>query len=220
MSTTTANLGLVKPDYSDTPDVQEINQNMDKVDGAVGAVQNSFAILANGNTHAAILSGQFVYVRNHDTLSDGLYAAKSAIPTNGSLSTSNLSSAANGGMNALKASMDYNAPHVFNSPLTHEGTTELSYSGVSVTIPPHSIFAISGYGIYNHAVATEIAISGSDDPSKEYLFYAHKEDYYGVGSVSHVGYADNDSVTLYLHTRRADTSNNMDGLKGWYIKYA
>lgn len=101
MSTTTTNLGLVKPEYSDTADVQEINQNMDKVDDAVGAAQNSFAILADGNAHAAILSGQFVYVRNHDTLSEGLYNARAAIPTNGALSTSNLTAVPGGGLNTL-----------------------------------------------------------------------------------------------------------------------
>lgn len=107
MSTTTTNLGLVKPEYSDTADVQEINQNMDKVDDAVGAAQNSFAILADGNAHAAILSGQFVYVRNHDTLSEGLYNARAAIPTNGALSTSNLTAVSGGGLNALNDSIRY-----------------------------------------------------------------------------------------------------------------
>lgn len=106
MSTTTTNLGLVKPDYSDTADVQEINQNMDKIDGASGGIMKSIAIVANGNTHAAIASGQYVYVRNHGTLSEGLYRASSAIAANGALSNSNLTADTTGGLNALKSNVD------------------------------------------------------------------------------------------------------------------
>ena len=64
-------------------------------------VQDALAIVANGNTHAAIASGQYVYVRAHSTLADGLYFAKSAIAVNGALSASNLIAIGNGGLNRL-----------------------------------------------------------------------------------------------------------------------
>ena len=70
------------------------------------ALQDAMAIVANGNTHAAIASGQFVYVRNHSSLADGLYKATTAIATNGTLSTSNLAADVSGGLNALKADVD------------------------------------------------------------------------------------------------------------------
>ena len=61
----------------------------------------SIAIIANGDTHAAITSGQYVYVQNHSTLTEGLYAASSAIAANEALSASNLTAVGSGGLNAL-----------------------------------------------------------------------------------------------------------------------
>ena len=104
---------LTKPEYTDPADIAEINSNMDKIvnninKGNTDVVQLSdgLAIVANGNTHAAISSGQFVYVRNHGTLSDGLYKASTAISANGALSTSNLTPDGSGGLNALKGDID------------------------------------------------------------------------------------------------------------------
>ena len=73
----------------------------------ISAVSNAeIAIMANGNTHAAIASGQAVIVRNHSTLADGLYWASTSIATNATLSTSNLTADANGGLNKLKGDID------------------------------------------------------------------------------------------------------------------
>jgi len=69
----------------------------------IGATTGAdLAIVANGNTHAAIASGQFVYVRNHSTLAEGLYKATAAIGTNAALSTSNLAADTSGGLNDLQ----------------------------------------------------------------------------------------------------------------------
>jgi len=73
-----------------------------------GNLAAGMAILANNNTHAAIASGQYVYVRGHGSLSDGLYMATAAIAANGTLSTSNLTAASGGGLNALKSSLNSN----------------------------------------------------------------------------------------------------------------
>jgi len=105
MSTTTTNLGLVKPEYTDTADVQVINQNMDKIDSATGGVMGSLAIVSNGNTHAAIASGQYVYVRAHSTLAEGLYTARAAIAVNDTLSLSNLTAVSGGGLNKVAADL-------------------------------------------------------------------------------------------------------------------
>lgn len=56
---------------------------------------------ANGNTHGSISTGQYVYVMNHSTLSEGMYIAKSAISANAALSTSNLTACSAGGLNYL-----------------------------------------------------------------------------------------------------------------------
>ena len=103
MATQTSNLGLTKPAYSETADIADINNNMDKVDAAVNGVQNGMAILANGNVHSAVTSGQYVYVRNHGTLAEGLYTATTNISTNATLSTSNLTAVpSNGALNTLR----------------------------------------------------------------------------------------------------------------------
>ena len=92
MATTTTNLGLTKPSYSDTADIAVINGNMDKIDTAANALEAGFAIISNNNTHDAISSGQYVYVRGHGTLAEGLYKATTNIAANGTLSGSNLTS--------------------------------------------------------------------------------------------------------------------------------
>lgn len=101
MATTTTNLGLTKPAYSDTADIADINGNMDIIDQAIAGTDNAIAIMANNNTHTAITSGQYVYVRGHGTLADGLYQATANIAQNGTLSASNMTAIPGGGLNAL-----------------------------------------------------------------------------------------------------------------------
>ena len=105
-TTTTTNLGLVKPDYNEAADVAVLNQNADKIDAACGKYQNAMAIVANGNTHGAITSGQYVYVRGHSTLAEGLYTAKSAIAVNATLSGANLTAVSGGGLNSLGSAIN------------------------------------------------------------------------------------------------------------------
>lgn len=120
MATQTSNLGLTKPAYSETADIADINNNMDKVDAAVHGVQNGMAILANGNVHSAVTSGQYVYVRNHGTLAEGLYTATTNISTNATLSTSNLTAVPNNGaLNTLRddvTSLNSNLNGLYFSP--------------------------------------------------------------------------------------------------------
>lgn len=118
MATNTTNLSLIKPAGTDKVRIAQINHNMDIIDAAIGAVGSTslqaqisaigsgLAIMSNGNTHVAITPGQYVYVRNHNTLSDGLYKATSNISANGTLSTSNVSSLSSGGANDLKSQID------------------------------------------------------------------------------------------------------------------
>lgn len=75
-------------------------------ENSLAATQDGLAIMANGNTHAAIAAGQAVFVRNHSSLPAGLYWANAAIATNATLSTSNLTADASGGLNKLKGDID------------------------------------------------------------------------------------------------------------------
>lgn len=105
-TTTTTNLGLIKPDYDEAADVAVLNQNADKIDAACGKYQNALAIVANGNTHGAVAKGQYVYVRGHATLAEGMYKATSAISANAALSTTNLSTVSGGGLNSLDSAIN------------------------------------------------------------------------------------------------------------------
>ena len=101
MATYTSNLNLKKPALDDDALITDINNNMDILDAAANGIEDALAIVANGNTHAAITSGQFVYVRNHNTLTEGLYVASSNIAANATLSSSNLAADSKGGLNSL-----------------------------------------------------------------------------------------------------------------------
>lgn len=95
---------------------------------AIANVQDGLAIVANGNTHAAIASGQFVYVKNHGSLAEGLYRATAAIGTNATLSTSNLTADSAGGLNALKADVDS-----LNSKIAQKTGSLTSFGGYTTT---------------------------------------------------------------------------------------
>ena len=115
MASYTTNLDLKKPAQSDKIRIADINGNMDDIDAAFGAVgstsiatqlgdiRGGMAIVSTGDVHAAISSGQFVYVMNHSTLSDGLYTANSALAANATLSSSNVTAVSGGGLNALNS---------------------------------------------------------------------------------------------------------------------
>lgn len=72
----------------------------------INAIERGLAILATDNTHAAVTTGQFVFVKTHPTLTPGVYVATANIATNEALSSSNLSTVPTGGLNALKTNID------------------------------------------------------------------------------------------------------------------
>ena len=106
---TTSNLGLTQYESNDkykiTGNSNSMNRDMQIIDENINGLQDGLAILANGNTHAAISAGQFVYVRNHGTLANGLYKANSNISVNATLTSSNLTADVSGGLNDLGSSI-------------------------------------------------------------------------------------------------------------------
>lgn len=103
-TTTTTNIALVKPDYSEAADVQVLNGNADKIDAAFGVAYNAFGIVVNGNKAAlSAATGQFVILKN-STISgraDGLYTAAKPIPANTAINNTYLTAVTGGGLNAL-----------------------------------------------------------------------------------------------------------------------
>ena len=166
----TTNLDLVKPLGTDHALISVINGNMDKVDAYAGkvndslaAVQDGLAIVAVGDTHAAITSGQFVYVKEHNTLPEGLYTASTNIAANGALSTSNLTADSKGGLNALS---DQIAKYYMGAI---ESASVSSGNDVTVTVPTPSgatnvlaIVPISFDPVTNwnsYAIVTSVSVS-------------------------------------------------------------
>ena len=175
MATTTTNLGLTKPSGTDKIRIAQINGNMDILDDKIGAVgntslqaqvtsanqaitnvQNGLAyIVGNTNTTGSILVvDQFVYVKGHSTIAEGLYKVTADIAANGSIATSNTSACSEGGLNALNSKT---SPKLVSSVPFQNGmyycTAEQTIGGV--TIPAYTMYNVH---IYQHD-ATVIAVS-------------------------------------------------------------
>lgn len=72
---------------------------------SLDATQAGMAIIAVGDTHSAITASQYVYIRGHSTLAEGLYTATSNIAANAALTSSNMT-AAGGALNALNGNLN------------------------------------------------------------------------------------------------------------------
>lgn len=158
--TPTPNLGLRIPLGTDPAAVEDINYNAGVLDTKIGAIGNDtvkglldhagdeinalgdgLAIIANGNTHAAIASGEFVFVRNHGSLATGLYKATTAIAANGALSSSNLTADSKGGLNSLsdqigtkiKVFSNFTTPSTEDGELTG-GTLDSGYTVICARV--------------------------------------------------------------------------------------
>lgn len=92
--------------WKDASQLPAIGDEETAREAADAALADGLAIIANGDTHAAVAAGQAVFVRSHSTLAPGLYWASSAIGTNAALSTSNLTADNQGGLNKLKGDID------------------------------------------------------------------------------------------------------------------
>ena len=161
MATYTSNLNLKKPALDDDALITDINNNMDILDAAANGIQDALAIVANGNTHAAITSGQFVYVRNHSTLTEGLYVASSNIAANATLSSSNLAADSKGGLNSLSEQMA-------SKSITQIVNTDIAISGDTAWHYVDNVSFQNGYKRYmircsNHgALVSSIMVSQTD----------------------------------------------------------
>ena len=106
-------------------------------------IENSIAIASNNNTHIAITKGEYVYVKNHDSLSEGLYIANSNISANDTLTSSNLTALPKGGFNLLSLPIqkEYLSKELPAATVTSMGTLSLpagkwvifTFTGVSTS---------------------------------------------------------------------------------------
>ena len=113
----TPNLNLYKPDEEDYVSIaRDLNENYEKIDAAFGSHSDAIANLQSGlayivgNTNATGVSlavGQYVYVKGHSTIPEGLRKVKgsSAIGNGGSITTNNTEAVSEGGLNALNSNI-------------------------------------------------------------------------------------------------------------------
>lgn len=169
MATYTPNIDLKKPAQSDKIRIADLNGNADNIDAALGAdfgVSNKpsvddavnslgagLAIISNGDIHAAITAGQYVYVRGHGTLTEGLYVATANVSQNGALTGSNVDAVSGGGLNALNSNL---GNHIIKSfTLQSIAVTDGSPSSPSSITLDLSSYVPTGYTIYNAIVSVK-----------------------------------------------------------------
>lgn len=158
------NLGLYLPTREDYVSVKrDISDNFEEVDDFAGGVMNGLAIVADGDTHIAIASGQYVYIRNNPNgVSEGMYTANSAISANASIYPANVTSVSGGISNALNGkitTITYNVINPLNGYFTKRDAFRAkikggvaiveSYINFTTEIPANTEFAsIETTGIY------------------------------------------------------------------------
>lgn len=143
--------GIVNITGDDVPlsanDNTPISTNVIENTANIDALISSYAIVSVGNNHQAISEGQYVYVMDHSVLPDGLYTANTAIPTGGTLTTSNLTAVSAGGLNKLLAAI---------TDLQDKITTKIT------TIPAADTngYTANGVSVYRTGNVLEIILNG------------------------------------------------------------
>ena len=120
-----------------------LNKQVAAISDSLTRTQKGLGIGASGDTHAAIGSGQFVYVKDHSSLAEGLYKSKAAIAQNGALSTSNLTADGSGGLNDLQAQV---------TSLNSNLATLIKISTVYLTSDENGYAKLPNVDINNHVV--------------------------------------------------------------------
>ena len=82
-------------------DLSVLENEVSGVETELYFTENAIAIVSTGDDHATISTGQYVYIRGHSTLAEGLYLATASIPQGTALSTANVTPVNAGGLNAL-----------------------------------------------------------------------------------------------------------------------
>lgn len=122
---------------------------------ALEQTQDGLGIGADGDTHAAVSFGQFVYVRNHDTLANGLYTASAPISANDALSTSNLTPDGSGGLNTLKSDIDALSSNL--TLLWQSTATELAPTTINLDLSKYNAILV----VHNGSQSPQFIPKGS-----------------------------------------------------------
>lgn len=154
MASQTTNLNLKKPALDDDALITDINGNMDLIDtyagttnGKINATNALVGIVATGSTAPkAISKGQYVIWNG------ALYTAKSAISSGTTLSSSNLQSVDDGGLNDLAKIGTIVSSEHSESGRTLNANNSTVYANNSITLTAGK-WIVFGTGQISHAVA-------------------------------------------------------------------
>lgn len=89
--------------------LRKLKQHEDDIDALeaaeidTDALESAIAIVSDGDTHGSIIQGEYVYIRNHTSFSEGLYKATQTIGANSPLTASNVTAVSSGGLNQTVA---------------------------------------------------------------------------------------------------------------------
>lgn len=209
MSTQTTHYGLKKPEYSDTADIKDINDNMDDVDAALHSHNEAFGIVEDGDTATQNIDiGQYVIWKG------ALYKASAAIASGATLSASNLTAVTGGGMNGLETAM---GPE-----------RKLLYSNASPWAGSPGTLTVDGLDDYLFVMA-----EFSDNPGTYWLgivdyftvtFFRMEREYNGLRMVenactyTHIANTNKIQVDNYHRGYTDGTNSNYDGWSEGIIK--
>ena len=191
MATSTTNLGLTKPAGTDKIRIAQINGNMDILDEKIGAVgntslqaqvtsqnqaianvQNGLAyIVGNTNTTGSTLAvGQFVYVKGHSTIAEGLYKVTASISANGSITTSNTTAVSGGGLNELNSKL---TPESKKSGVTANTSVITNVNNLNF-VKTGNVMQISGFLVTAKTLAkNDLMMTLPDDCKPAYRAYGY-----------------------------------------------
>lgn len=189
-----------------------INTLSSDINNKLTTTQKSVAIVSDGNSHSVIDLGQYVYIKNHSSIAEGLYKATSAIPANTAITASMVTAVTKGGLNDLASTL--------TEELTaHEVTNLLSYLTPVYTaiVPDESRIIAIKMGAHIMAInfhfrATEGITTGTVDltgviPPAITTVYGTIDSIRGVTGFAQYG-ANN---ILYIRTSDGESANYIVG---------
>lgn len=165
--TPTPNLGLRIPLGTDPASVDDINYNSNALDTAIGDIgstsvadqlgaynsslsstQAGMAIVVNGNTAPRnITAGQYLFIKNHSSLSAGGYHATANIANGATITSSNVAADADGVVNGAFSALNSNITNLSEHKIGIVGTFTVAGGGsTSFTLPSDGVYLLAGYG--------------------------------------------------------------------------
>ena len=107
-----------------------------------------------------------------------------------------------------------NKPTLISTINDFTSSTSLEYTGVSVTIPGGTIFAVNFQILYMSTPPLEILLSRSSTSKDPYQAMAHYSD---ATYASYAGYAPvGTDLTIYVWARYGVGGANKIAMRGWY----